>query len=118
MMLGARGCCSYWVNTLPRWQRRYMEACLANRWEQARQCHDKLIRWELAHIAPLRSAGHLHAVISKARAALTNFLADSGRTRPPYYPPADSMIAELKSAFDTYWFEEAAAERKPQEAAT
>jgi dihydrodipicolinate synthase/N-acetylneuraminate lyase len=118
MMLGARGCCSYWVNTLPRWQRRYMDACLANRWEEARQFHEKLIRWELSHIAPLRQAGHLHGIISKARAALTNFLADSGYTQPPYYPISDGMITELKRAFDKYWSEEAAAERKLQEAAT
>jgi len=118
MMLGARGCCSYWVNTLPRWQRRYMDACQANRWEEARQFHEKLIRWELAHIAPLRAAGHLHGIISKARAALTNFLADSGYTQPPYYPIPDAMMAELKCAFDQYWAEEAQAERELQETAT
>ena len=118
MMLGARGCCSYWVNTLPRWQRRYMDACLANRWEEARQFHQKLIRWELAHIAPLRAAGHLHGIISKARGALTNFLADSGYTQPPYYPVSEPMMAELKRAFGQYWADEAAAERKLQEAAT
>jgi dihydrodipicolinate synthase/N-acetylneuraminate lyase len=106
MMLGARGCCSYWVNTLPRWQRRYMDACLANRWDEARQYHEKLIKWELAHIAPLRAAGHLHGIIGKARASLSGFLLDNGYTQPPYYPIPDAMRAELKRAFDVYWAEE------------
>jgi hypothetical protein len=94
-----------------------MYACLANRWEEARQFHEKLIRWELAHIAPLRAAGHLHGIISKARAALTDFLVDSGYTQPPYYPISGAMMTELKRAFDHYWADEAAAERKLQEAA-
>ena len=111
MMLGARGCCSYWVNTLPRWQRRYMDACLSQRWDEARQFHDKLLKWELTHIAPLRAAGHFHGIISKARAALSEFLVDSGITQPPYYPVSKSMQAELKAAFGQYWAEELQAER-------
>ena len=103
MMLGARGCCSYWVNTLPHWQRRYMDACLEKRWDEARQCHNRLLTWEQTHIAPLRAAGHLHATIGKARAALTGFLRDTGVTRAPYYPVCDSMQAELKRVFQQYW---------------
>lgn len=106
MMLGARGCCSYWVNTLPRWQRRYMGLCLEQRWDDARQCHEKLLTWELTHIAPLRAAGHLHGIISKARGALSGFLIDSGYTQPPYHPIPLKMFAELKRAFDEYWAEE------------
>jgi dihydrodipicolinate synthase/N-acetylneuraminate lyase len=118
MMLGARGCCSYWVNTLPRWQRRYMDACLANRWDEARQHHAKLLKWEQTHVAPLRAAGHLHGIIGKARAALSGFLVDNGYTQPPYYPIPDAMQAELKRAFEQYWAEELRASRSLQEAAT
>jgi 4-hydroxy-tetrahydrodipicolinate synthase len=106
MMFGARGCCSYWVNTLPRWQRRYVDACLEKRWDEARRCHNKLLGWEQAHIAPLRAAGHLHAILGKARAALTGFLRDTGVTRPPYQPVSESMQAEVKRAFDQYWADE------------
>jgi dihydrodipicolinate synthase/N-acetylneuraminate lyase len=122
MMLGARGCCSYWVNTLPRWQRRYMDWCLARQWDQARGCHLKLLEWELTHIAPLRAAGHLHGIISKARAALTNFLADTGYTQPPYYPVPPQVQEQLAGAFATYWAEELREESAPlplmQETAT
>jgi hypothetical protein len=95
-----------------------MDACLANRWDEARQYHAKLMTWEMTHIAQLRAAGHLHGIIGKARAALSEFLADSGYTQPPYYPISDAMRTELKRAFDQYWAEEVQAERKLAEAAT
>ena len=106
MMLSARGCFSYWVNTLPRWQGRYMHACRQHRWEEARQFQIKLLRWEQTHIAPLRAAGHLHGIISKARGALSGFLVDSGYTQPPYYPVPLAMWSQLKRAFDEYWADE------------
>ena len=112
MMMGARGCCSYWVNTLPRWQRRYMDACLAGRWEEARQCHLKLMKWELMFIAPLRALGHLHGIIGKARGALSGFLRDNGYTQPPYYPVAHDVQAKLNQAFDLYWADEIEAENE------
>jgi dihydrodipicolinate synthase/N-acetylneuraminate lyase len=110
MLLGARGCYSYWCNTLPRWHRSYMNACIEQDWNFARQCHLKLIQFELAHISPLRAAGHLHGIISKARAKLTGFLEDNGSTRAPYYPVASERLAELQSAFATFWKEELALE--------
>jgi len=111
MMLGARGCYSYWVNTLPGWHRRYMDACVAGDWATAAACHKKLIAWELAHVRPLREAGHLHGIIGKARGALTGFLEDSGRTRPPYYPIPSELYQKFKAAFDSYWAAEVEAER-------
>ncbi len=35
MLLGAKGCYSYWVNTLPRWHRKFMDACQAEDWPTA-----------------------------------------------------------------------------------
>ncbi|MEO6436041.1 MAG: dihydrodipicolinate synthase family protein [Tepidisphaeraceae bacterium] len=112
MMLGARGCCSYWVNTLPRWQRRYMIACIERRWDEARAFHLKLIEWELTHISTLRAAGHLHGIIGKSRAALSDFLFDTGYTQPPYYPVDAQIRAQLKQAFERYWADEILAERE------
>jgi dihydrodipicolinate synthase/N-acetylneuraminate lyase len=106
MMLGARGCYSYWVNTLPRWHRRYMDACLAGDWATAAACHRKLIGWELKHIRPLREAGYLHGIVGKARAGLTGFLEDTGLTRPPYYPVDPGLIDQMSAAFKVYWAEE------------
>jgi dihydrodipicolinate synthase/N-acetylneuraminate lyase len=113
-MLGARGCYSYWVNTLPRWHRRYMDVCQSGEWDAARAAHVKLMQWELTHIAPLRQAGHLHAIIGRARAALSGFLEDSGGTRAPYYPIAPEMQEQLQRAFNDYWADELAAEALPQ----
>jgi 4-hydroxy-tetrahydrodipicolinate synthase len=105
-LLGARGCYSYWINTMPRWERRFVDACLSGRWEEAATYHKKLMCWELLHIRKLRQAGHLHGIIGKARAALTGFLEDSGLTKPPYYPVSPQMQAELRGAFLKYWAEE------------
>jgi hypothetical protein len=68
------------------------------------------MRWELEHISKLRTAGHLHGIIGKARAALSGFLEDSGLTRPPYYPVPDALQAELRRAFRDYWADELVAE--------
>ncbi len=105
-LLGARGVYSYWVNTLPDWERRWVDACLTKDWETAWQMQKKLLKWERTSIAPLRQAGHRHGIIGKARAALSGFLEDSGRTRPPYYP-VDSILQEsLKRAFEEFWADE------------
>jgi dihydrodipicolinate synthase/N-acetylneuraminate lyase len=110
MMIGAKGCYSYWFNTLPGWHRRYMDACLADDWVTAAACHRKLLGWELMHSRPLHEAGHRHGVIGKARAILTGFLEETGRTRPPYYPVSSEMQREYKVAFEAYWSNEIAAE--------
>jgi 4-hydroxy-tetrahydrodipicolinate synthase len=103
MMLGARGCCSYWVNTMPRWHRRYMDACLAGDWAAAVGYHKRLLEWELIHIKPLRDAGHNHGILGKARGALTHFLEETGITQPPYAPISDAHQQQLQAAFDRYW---------------
>jgi 4-hydroxy-tetrahydrodipicolinate synthase len=110
MMMGAVGCCSYWFNTLPGWHRRFADACVNGRWDEAMAYHRKLIEWELTYVTPLRAAGHRHGIIAKARGALTGFLDDSGMTRPPYRPVDAALFDQLKSAFDQYWAQELAAE--------
>ena len=110
MQLGARGCYSYWANTLPGWARAWMDACLANDWEEALARHMKLMQWEIDHASKLSKAGHRHGIIGKARAALTSFLEDSGVTRAPYYPVPDDMRQELQRAFNEVWAEEIRAE--------
>jgi len=109
-MLGARGNYSYWVNTMPRWMRRYMDACVAGDWTTAAACHHKLTQWEQTHVQPIRNAGHLHGIIGKARAALTGFLEDTGITRAPYSPVPEEMQRKLKAAFQEFWVQELADE--------
>jgi dihydrodipicolinate synthase/N-acetylneuraminate lyase len=109
-LLGAKGNYSYWVNTMPRWMRRYMDTCLAGDWAAAMAFHNKLNEWEFTHIKPVRDAGHLHGIIGKARAALTGFLEDTGITRAPYSPVSEEMQRKLKAAFEQFWATEIADE--------
>ncbi len=110
MMLGAKGCYSYWVNTLPQWHIQYMNACKEGNWDKATQYHKKLIDWESKNFNSIRDAGYRHGIVGKARATLTGWLEDSGITRPPYYPVLVKMQRELKQAFDEYWAPEITAE--------
>jgi dihydrodipicolinate synthase/N-acetylneuraminate lyase len=106
MMMGANGCYSYWINTLPRWHRRFFDACAAGRWEEARCAHLRLLEWEVKHIAPLKKAGHQHGIVGRSPGALSAFLEASHSTRAPYYPVSDQMQAELQRAFNIYWSDE------------
>lgn len=103
MMLGAKGCYSYWVNTMPSWHRRYMEACLSGDWATADVCHKRLIEFELAHVQPIVEAGHSHGIIGKARGALTPFLEETGITKAPYTPVSHELWEQLKIGFERYW---------------
>lgn len=113
MMMGAKGCCSYWFNVMPRWHRRYMDACLAGEWAAADACHKKLIEWELTHMQDIHASGHSHGIIGKARGALTDFLEDTGITRAPYYSVSKELRARLEAGFKHYWAAELAAEDFP-----
>ncbi len=106
MLLGASGNCSYWVNSLPRWSRQYMDACMVGRWQEAVACHKKLWLWELQHVAPLERAGHRHGIVSRALGMVSGFLVEGGETRAPYYPISPELLSRLKSDFEMYWVDE------------
>lgn len=105
-LAGARGVYSYWVNTLPDWVLGTWRLCEQRRWEEAMDRQSKLIRWEKDVITRLRQLGHNHGTVGKARAALTGFLLDEGRTQPPYYSVDASILEELKREFKTFWADE------------
>jgi 4-hydroxy-tetrahydrodipicolinate synthase len=110
-LLGGKGWYSYWVNVLPGWERVWRDACETGNWELAWQMQRKLLAWERTHIVPtLRRAGHSSGIVGKARAALSNFLEDTGNTKPPYYPADPQMQQSLKTAFRSFWAEELRAE--------
>lgn len=109
--LGAAGCYSYWVNSMPAWTRRFYDACGEGDRAAAVAMHLKLHRWETEHVAGIRHAGYRHGVLGKARGPLTGFLKDDGSTRAPYLPAEPQEIDELKSRFEVYWQHELAAER-------
>src|SRR5262245_23152839 len=82
LLLGAKGCYSYWINTLPNWHRAWFETCLRGEWAQAAIYHKKLLLWEVDYITKLRQIGN----VAKSRIRLTSFLDDSGLSKAPYYP--------------------------------
>lgn len=109
-MLGAKGSCSYWVNVLPAWTRRYMDACRNGQWAQAISYHKRLWQWELTYVAPLVRLGHRHAIVGKALRLLSGFLVEGDATRAPYYPIAAELQSRLKADFESYWANELAEE--------
>ena len=114
--LGAAGCYSYWVNTLPAWMRKYCDVCVSGDWSSARRHFDKLEEWERTAIQPLREKNHRHAVLGKARAALTGWLQDNGHIQPPYHPIGAQELDQLRTKFRAYWREELALETFPSPA--
>jgi len=105
-LIGAQGNYSYWINTLPRWTIDTWTLCEQGYWKEAMLRQSKLIRWETEFMDLLRAVGHHHAVIGKARAALSSRIVDNGLTRPPYYPAAENLIVDLRSHFNKFWAEE------------
>lgn len=102
MLLGARGCYSYWVNTLPSWHRAWFDTCLRGEWNKAAIFHKKLLLWEVDYITKIRTFGN----VAKSRVALTPFLEDSRISKAPYYPVPFQRQEELLRAFQQYWREE------------
>jgi dihydrodipicolinate synthase/N-acetylneuraminate lyase len=110
MMLGGRGTYSFWVNTLPGWQRQLVDLCLSGQWEEAMKMQSKFNSWETTCVEPLVRRGYLHGIVGKARSAASGFLEDSGYTRAPYQPvPAEDSL-QLADDFRQWWSVELHAE--------
>jgi dihydrodipicolinate synthase/N-acetylneuraminate lyase len=103
MMLGARGVYSFWVNTLPNWQRRLMKLCLENKWGAAMSMQLKFNRWECECVEAIVRQGYLHGIVGKARCATSRFLEDDGFTRAPYYPVPEDVARQLSVRFAEWW---------------
>lgn len=110
MLLGGRGTYSFWVNSLPRWQRRLVDLCQRGEWDAAMAMQRKFNLWEIACVEPYVRRGYLHGVIGKARAAASGFLEDAGHTRSPYQPLPAADAEQLAADFHQWWAEELAAE--------
>jgi dihydrodipicolinate synthase/N-acetylneuraminate lyase len=106
MLLGARGVYSFWVNSLPRWQRQLVDHCLARRWDDAAPLQLKFNHWEQRCVEPVVARGYLHGIIGRARAAAAGFLDDSGVCREPYGPVPPDIAAQLAADFRNWWAEE------------
>jgi dihydrodipicolinate synthase/N-acetylneuraminate lyase len=111
MMLGGSGTYSFWVNSLPRWQRRFLELCQSGQWDAAMAMQRKFNLWETACVEPHVRRGYLHGIVGKARAAATGFLEDSGHTRAPYQSMPAAAVDQIAADFHQWWADEAASER-------
>lgn len=111
MLLGGCGTYSFWVNSLPAWQRRLIDLCQRGEWDAAMAMQRKFNLWETSCVEPYVRRGYLHGVIGKARAAASGFLEDDGRTRSPYQPLPAGDVERLAADFRDWWSEELAAER-------
>jgi len=110
MLLGGKGVYSYWFNTLPKWHTEFYQCCERGDWEEAVTRQKRLVRWETEHLAEIFAAGHMHAPVTKALAALSGFLEDHHVTRPPYYAADPAVRMRMQEAFDQFWAEELALE--------
>jgi dihydrodipicolinate synthase/N-acetylneuraminate lyase len=110
MMLGGRGTYSFWVNTLPRWQRRLVDLCESREWEAAMRMQRKFNLWESTCVEPHVRRGYLHGIIGKARTAASGFLEDDGYTRAPYQPMPAGDVKQLAADFKKWWADELAEE--------
>ncbi len=108
--LGAVGCYSYWINSLPRWTRTFYDACVSGNLPLARALHLKLQRWETVNLAEARALGYRYGVLGKAKGAAAGFLLDDGSTRPPYHSVPPEMLDRLRREFVEFWRDERAAE--------
>lgn len=115
-LAGAKGIYSFWVNTVPEWMLESWQLCRQGRWQEAMQRQAKLIQWETSVTGPLIAAGHNHAVLGKARAALSGFLLDNGITQAPYYPVEPAAMAAMKRQFESFWADEIARHRAARSA--
>lgn len=92
---GVRGVYSWFANMnapyLCEWYRELEEG----QWDDAVRRQRRLHEFGLA-FSDLRAEGHLHAVLNKARAAASDYLVPSNRTRAPYLPISNERVAELR----------------------
>ncbi len=103
MAMGAKGCYSFWVNTLPQWMLEMINLAQAGEWQRALQMQKRFLDWENEVVAPVAAQGYLHGIIGKARGELMPFLDDNGRTRSPYTPVPERLKQAMREGFEKAW---------------
>lgn len=95
MMFGARGVYSWLVNFNPHYILEWYADIVAGRWDMARHRQERVLAFSRAKQA-LKGEGNLHGVVNKAMAAASPFLAGTQRTRKPYLPVSDEVVASFR----------------------
>jgi dihydrodipicolinate synthase/N-acetylneuraminate lyase len=92
---GARGIYSWFANFNARWLVEWYEAMAEGRWDEATARQRRMAEF-IAASTILHGEGNDHAVIGKAVTAASSFLVPANRTRRPYLPVAQEVVAEFR----------------------
>jgi dihydrodipicolinate synthase/N-acetylneuraminate lyase len=98
-LFGARGIYSWFVNFNPAYMLDWRAELQAGHWESARHRQRRMsdfIRAMDVFLAP----GNLHAAVTKAVSAASEFLIPSLRTRRPYLPVPDTLVREFRGTVE------------------
>ena len=95
MLFGARGVYSWFANFNPRYILEWYADIVEGRWEAARHRQERMLAFSRAKQV-LKGEGNLHGIVNKAMAAASPFLAGTQRTRRPYLPVPDEIVARFR----------------------
>jgi 4-hydroxy-tetrahydrodipicolinate synthase len=95
MFLGARGTYSWFANFNPTYLVEWLAAIDRGDWAEARRRQQRMHGFIKA-TAPLLEGGNLGGIIGKALTAASDFLVLANRTRKPYLPISDEIIASFR----------------------
>lgn len=93
---GARGIYSWFANMNAPYLCDWYDELESGDWSAAARRQRRLNEFSTA-AQDLRAEGNMHAVLNKARAAASDFLVPSNRTRAPYLAVSDDRVAEFRS---------------------
>ncbi len=99
MKLGSRGVNSWFANVNPRYVVEWYDDIVKQHWDDAERRHQRLEA--LVEAKKLLVAdGNLHGIVSKALAVASGFLEGTARTRKPYLPVPDEMVAQFRRTME------------------
>ena len=95
VFLGARGIYSWFANFNPRYLLEWWDLLQRGGWDEARARQMRLHAFMRAS-SVLHADGNLHGIVGKALSAASDFLVSANRTRRPYLPVPDSIVAQFR----------------------
>ncbi len=95
VFLGARGIYSWFANFNPRYLLEWWELTQRGCWDEARARQMRLHAFMRAS-SVLHADGNLHGIVGKALSAASDFLVTANRTRRPYLPVPEAIVAQFR----------------------
>ncbi len=97
-LFGRRGIYTSWFMMNPRFLHEYYQMCLGGHHQQAIAISQRLTKWVIKAVKPLKQKGYTSPALDKAFAEMGGWLPGNRRTRKPNRPLTDEDFAELKRA--------------------